>query len=601
MWLLSDNHLYNILGGFMNFSNRESWILKNIQFYNGSVNDLSKLCNVSTKTIRNDIRSINNKIREYNSNIEIEDNYIKFNSIYPTTHWLNIVKLNQSISLEDLIFLKLLIKNEYITMCDFANEVYTSKSKIEKLIATSPNLNRYVRGKRNVGIKICVSGDERIRLMISTLLPYVDDLNYLVTTRALVQQIIDNEIIIKNFNVCISIFNKYVNDIESITDNECKILILIIILCQEVFEYDSETLDKIIHSNINTEVASNKVITIVDTTTKQVLNAHNIHSFNNKLYDGLINHLVFSISLRYPNTIEVEMELRLRTLYSYAYTVAREIYNSLCICLNVNIASYEINYIAMYVQSLIDTNRQSMKFKLLIVCQYGLSVSHYIQTWIEKNTDIHLDISISSVLDFCNFNTNLNDIDLIVTTVDNLEVDMKKLIKVDTIPLDTQLSLVVRKITNINLQKQINEFFMNNTIKQIEITTIDEIYNFIVRDFQYANPKFIKALKERTDAGLSNINGVIIMHSDGSLLNENKFLIYKLNSPILLNDEQVKMIFVFAFSTKFIELFGSVIKQIYRVIYSEHYINALYETASDKQFMWIFKNQIKVNATHEHE
>lgn len=230
---------------------------------------------------------------------------------------------------------------------------------------------------------------------------------------------------------------------------------------------------------------------------------------------------------------------------------------------------------------------------VLIVCQYGLSVSHYIQTWIERNINLDLNFEISSVLNYWNIKDASKKYDLIVTTIDNLEVDGTNLIKVDTVPLDSQLLQVKNKITNVYFQNQMNSFFSNNTLKQIKINEIDQMYEIISNDFKHANNQFIDAMRKRTEAGLSIVNGVVIMHSDGTLITDNRLLIYKLDEPITYNGEAVKMIFVFAFTTEFIERFNSVIKQIYRVIYSEQYVHALYETKTDKQFMWILRNQIR--------
>lgn len=549
------------------------------------------MCNVSSKTIKNDISSINEKISSYDSSIDVDHNVAVFNSIYNSVHWHNIVKLNQSIDEEDLIFLKLIIKTDYIAMSDFASEVFMSKSKLEKLIATNPNLNRYLDKKRNVGIKVDCDIEIKIKLLITTLLPYVDDLNYLVTSRALIQQVTESDITIESFKSSIDTFNMYVARLGNITDNECKILILLILINNQLLE--TNNLDNYIDLYISSDQSDEKVKLIISNIVKEILEANNIRDLDSKLYLGLINHLSYATMNRYPNTIEDDMELRLKQEHSYTYNIALELYKKLCISLGADIPRYEINYITMYIQSLINTSVQNQKFRLLIVCQYGLSVSHYIHSWIEKHVELELEIAVSSVLNFWKLQSNLNEIDLVVTTIENLEVNSDKLIKVDTIPLESQLYAVRNKIINSNFQKQMDSFFDSKSINTIDIKNIEQVYEMISNDFKGSNSKFLDAMKARTEEGLSNVNGVIIMHSDGSLITENRLIIYKLKTPIDYDGEVVRMIFVFAFTTEFIEQFGSVIKQIYKVIYAKEYVSALYETTTDNQFMWMLKNQIK--------
>ncbi len=577
----------------MRFTSRESEIIICLQEQEISINQLATEFNVSTKTIKSDLKRINDKIISYDSKILADGPVVRFKSIYPSVHWKNIVRLNRTIEEEDLIFLKLLFKSEFISISDFADELYISKSKLEKLLLVSPNLNQHITKKRNLGIKIELVEADKISLAISILLPYVDDLNYLVTARALVQQINERDVTIEQFNIYIKLFNSQVSSLERITDQECKILILLILITKHLLNYEDLIVNQMIIEYINKEQGNEKVKTVIEQDIREILKSNNIAGIGDELLRGLISHIENVVSNQYANTIEEAMELRLKTEYSYAYAIATELYNKLTLSLGVNIEEYEKNYLTLYIQSLINNSSEFQNMNILIVCQYGLSVSNYIQTWIEQNIRIPLNFKISSVLNYWNLKDTTNQFDLIITTIDNLEAERTKIVKVDTVPLEQQLATVKQNILNVHFQKQMNSFFSGNSLRQISIKSIEEMYPLISNDFNNCNTKFIEAMKKRTDEGLSNVNGVIIMHSDGSLITEDKLLIYKLKEPINYNQEQVKMIFVFAFSLEFIERFNSVIKQIYRIIYSEQYVSALYETTTDKQFMWILRNQIK--------
>lgn len=577
----------------MKFTSRESNIIIIIQDSNYSLSQLATNFKVSTKTIKSDLARINQKISSYDSMITITNNQVGFKSIYPPVHWKNIVKLNRTIEEEDLIFLKLLFKTDYIPMSDFAAELYISKSKLEKLIQSVPNLNQYVVRRRNLGIAVELEIAQKLKLAISTLVPYVDDLNYLVTARALIQQVSEVDINFDDFNLYIKQFNYRINQLPNITDQECKILILLILISNHILNLTTEEVNQLVAEYINDEQSSIKLKAVIEAKVREVLSANNVTTNDQRFITSLTAHIDNVINNHYPNTIEPQMELRLKTEYSYAYSIATELYNRLSVLLSVDLPVYEKNYLALYIQSVINSNNQAQAMNLLIVCQYGMSVSHYIQAWIEQNLNIPLNFKISSVLNYWQIKDPANSYDVIITTIDNLELQSANLIKVETIPLEQQLLAVKQKIINVHFQKQINSFFSNKTLKQITISELDEVYPIINKDFKGGNPKFLTAMKKRTNEGLSNVNGVIIMHSDGTLITENRLLIYKLKQPLCYQQGEVKMIFVFAFTTEFIERFNSVIKQLYRIIYSEQYVHALYETKTDEQFMWIFRNQIK--------
>ncbi|WOO87125.1 PTS sugar transporter subunit IIA [Mollicutes bacterium LVI A0039] len=585
---------YTLNGGEMHFTAREAKIILKLQQSNISLDQLSEHLQVGQKTIRNDMKNINDKVLSFDSAIEINDQTICFKSIYPDVHWKNIIRLNLSIEEHHLVFLKLLFKEDYITMSDFATEMYMSKSKLEKMIATSPLLNEYVDKKRNVGIAIITSVDQKINLSISILLPYVDDLNYLVTSRALVQQITDKDITVEEFKIAVEKFNSQLTILKNITDNECKILILIILIGTNVLKLSDSNINDLVYKFLFTGENDEKIRSRIYSEVKVILQQNNIVSYDDQVIDALVIHIEAAMFNQFPNIIEDEMELRLKHQYSFAYNVATEIFNRLSFCFKLEWQLFEVNYIAMYIQTMINKNDFfGQNLKVLIVCQYGLSVSNYIQMWIENNVDIGIEFKICSVLDFWNIKCSISNFDVIVTTIDNLEIDQSKVVNVDTVPLDKQLLVVKSKLQKTYMKKQIDQFIDNISLSNIEINTVADVYPLIKEDFSDANDLFLEAMKKRTDSGLTNVNGVIIMHSDSKLISDNKLLIYRLNNPIKVQNVEVKMIFVFAFSSKYIETFNIVIKQIYRVIYSEQYVNALYESQSSNQFMWIFKNQIK--------
>ncbi len=575
----------------MNFSLRELKIINLLQSGSYDSEKLATQLAITSKTLKADINHINLALKEYESAIVIENKQIKFESIYPPVHWKNIVRLNIVVSEEDLILLRVLEKFEYIPMVELANELYMSKSKLEKVIATSPKLNEYVSRKRNVGIGVDLDFKQRINISASLLLPYIDDLNYLVTARAVINQVTDKQISVEQFQKYIRVFNAIISQIGNATDYECKLTIVIVILSLHVYKQDQQFTQKLITEYINHDSSDERLRYVVELTIRTIFADNNINISNDKLLQFCINHIEGAISNKLSSTISQDMELAIKSEFSFAYNIASQILTGIERELSTDFGQSEICYVAMYVQSLI-RNDEAVRFKVLLVCQYGMSVSNYIQVWIEQNIKLPIDFTISSIL---NYNTNIksNDYNLILTTIDNLEATTNNVLYLSSIPLPNELSEAKAKIIKAYNDALANSFFAINTIHRLQIDNIEQIYAKIESDFSGSNKEFIEKMAKRTRQGLTNVNGVIILHSDGTLITDNRMLIYKLDKPIVVDGEVVKMIFVFAFTAEFIKQYNNIIKQIYRVLYSDQYVSALYETTSDNQFMWIFRNQIR--------
>lgn len=576
----------------MKFNLRELKIINLLQTNTYTVNEMSELLNISSKTLKSDIEHINSSLIEYQSEVKVVNKVISFSSIYPVAHWKNIVRLNMTASEEDIILVRMLSKFEYIPMVDLASELYISKSKLEKIIATSPKLNKYIDKKRNVGIGSSADVDERIRICLEVLLPYVDDLNYLVTARAIVNQTTDDLITIEQFQTYISIFDKVLEQIDNLSDYECKIIILLIILSIHIYQKDEQYAIELISKYVNAKKADEDLNYIVELAIRTTFANNNINISNPKLLSFCVNHICSAMANVMSSTIDQEMELRVKTEFSFAYSIASQVLDSLTKSLNIDFLENEICYVAMYVQSLIRIDNVQKPFQVLIVCQYGMSVSNYIQVWIEQNIKLPIEFTISSILNYNN-NINSNQYHLILTTIENLESHNKNIIYLSSIPVPSELEEAKLKIHKVYNERLIESFFDITNIHSVDIEQLDKIYDHIKNDFNGVSDSFIEAMRIRTDEGLTNVNGVIIMHSDGSTITNNKLLVYKLDNPVVVNDEDVRMIFVFAFTQDFIKQYNNIIKQIYKVLYLDQYVSALYETTTTDQFLWILKNQIR--------
>lgn len=577
----------------MNFSKRESKLIYMLLDDNVEVHELCNDLNVTNKTLKSDIIRINRAITNFASEIKVIDNYVALETIYPASHWRSVMVLNQDISDEHLIFLKLLFKEDYVMISDFASELYMSKSKLEKAFQSSKLIKEYSKRVRNRGVIIDIPVANKFSLAISILLPYVDDLNYMVSSRRLIGQITDDPIQISEFKLVSENFNQLINNYDVLTDQESKVIFLILMLSKFVLPLSLNEQEELVNELVSMESKEQKLYGEIEKIIINTLSENNIQDIDKQILNNMIMHVQSSVDKQNYSTLSEKLENQIRTEYSYALTIAKELKCKLQSKLSLCLVEEEASYLAIYTQTFLNQTNKKLNLKILILCQYGLSLSNYIYFWIKQNISDDLDIETSSVLQFWQKKIDIDSYDAIITTIDNIETNPNATIMISSLPTDEEKQLIKRKLNKLSIEKQFKNIVSKENVKNVTIEKLDDLYEYIQKDLGNYNRQYLHKMRERTNEGLTNINGVLIFHSDSSLVDQNRLLIYKLHEPITVDGKQVKMIFTFVFTTEFINEYNDVIKKIYKVLYLDDYVAALYETKTNAQFMWIFKNQIQ--------
>lgn len=577
----------------MNFSKRESNLIYMLLDDNVEVHELCNDLNVTNKTLKSDIARINNAINNFASEIKVIDNMVTLDTIYPASHWRSVMVLNQDISDEHLIFLKLLFKDDYVMISDFASELYISKSKLEKTFQSSKLIKEYTKRVRNRGVIIDIPVANKFSLAISVLLPYVDDLNYMVSSRRLIGQITDEPIQISEFKLVSENFNQLIGNYEILTDQESKVIFLILMLSKFVLPLSSNEQEELVSELVSMESKEQKLYGEIEKIIINTLSENNIQDIDKQILNNMIMHVQSSVDKQSYSTLSEKLENQIRTEYSYALTIAKELKCKLQSKLSLCLVEEEASYLAIYTQTFLNQTSKKLNLKVLILCQYGLSLSNYIYFWIKQNISEDLDIETSSVLQFWQKKIDIDSYDAIITTIDNIETNPNATIMISSLPTDEEKQLIKHRLSKLSIEKQFKNIVSKENVKNVNIEKLDDLYEYIQKDLGNYNRQYLHKMRERTNEGLTNINGVLIFHSDSSLVDQNRLLIYKINNPITVDDKQVKMVFTFVFTTEFINEYNDVIKKIYKVLYLDDYVAALYETKTNAQFMWIFKNQIQ--------
>lgn len=421
----------------MRLTKREIHIMQILFQGQTSLDKMCKMLEVSEKTLRIEVKKINSSVSCYETMILISNGIAKLESVYSTVHWRNILKLNLAINDEDYVFLKLAFKNEWISMADFANEIYISKAKLEKLIHYSPLLKNSVRGIRNLGIRLKLEHFEKINSVIAVMLPYIDDLNYLVTSRVLINQMIDNIITIKRYKELTVTFNQFIDNTGLISDIECKVVFLLMLLKEAGLEVNAEDYLKLSFSPIQyeDEIFKKKV--------KLILAHHDFYDYDEGLIDELQKYIYETYSHKFFPQLPIIVGEQILTDYKLGYELAEDVLKLLDNSLKGEQTRY---YITLYIQSIINQCRSRQEIKILVISSYGSLFFNYIEVWLKAEINSNIKIEKWSILQYwqqkdetkCKF----FDYDLVITTVSNLEIGKTKLYKLNRLPtLDDKIQI----------------------------------------------------------------------------------------------------------------------------------------------------------------
>lgn len=416
----------------MRLTKREILIMQILFQGQTSLDEMCKRLKISEKTLRNEIKKINSSVSSYETMISIRQGIAKFESVYSIVHWRNILKLNLAISDEDYVFLKLAFKNEWISMADFASEIYISKAKLEKLIYYSPLLKNSVKGIRNLGIRLKLEHFEKINSIINVLLPYIDDLNYLVTSRVLINQVIDNTITIERYKQLIVKFNQFIDSAGLISDVECKVVFLLILLKEAGLAVDAKDYLKLSFIPIpnEDEMFKEKV--------KLVLAHNNLYAYDDLLIDELQKYIYETQSHQYFPQLPKVVGEQIVTDYKLGYKLAEDILNLIDDSHVVVRGEQTKYYITLYIQTIINQCRARQEITILVISSYGEPFFNYIEVWLMTEINPNIKTEKCSILQFwqqeVEYQCKLSDYDLVITTVSNLEIDKTKLHKLSRLP-----------------------------------------------------------------------------------------------------------------------------------------------------------------------
>lgn len=553
------------------------------------VDEILMQLQITSKTLKNNVDTLNENLFPYESKIVYKLDRLELVSNYPNAHWINLLCLYVKISDIDLVILNLLLIDEYITILDLSEKCFMSKSKVEKLLLSTDNLSLELTKTRNLGVKFDYDVLTRFNYFSEILNKYIDDLNYLVTTRLLIKQVMNQEIPIDLYNKAVDILttklsleDKSIFIIKKIFTN---ILLLIITEHEDLI---TTYIDQI----KNKQFDEATIKPIVAKTINSVFVEYSINKPDTKIYSNIIDHLLRLIDNSYlPSCLTDTLKESIKSRFSYAYEISQTILARLGLELATKFDEEDIYFLTIYIQSMLENHHDKKKVDILIVCEHGLSVSNYIASKISTKLTSNINVKILSIYEY-NKLTNSN-FDIVITTIKNLEAKTALVFKCSPLISDDEISkiddLINKKLLLNNLEVLLDA---KHFYDAKNYNSIDEFYQAILPSLEedgLIDSEFGMSLKKRVNSGLYDVNGVKILHASKQLVLKNKIVIIK----NVDNFDEAKMFFMFLFNEEFMLENNYFINQLYKVITDEDLMRSVTSATNFNQVKFLLTSYIK--------
>ncbi|UYO99307.1 PTS sugar transporter subunit IIA [Oceanotoga sp. DSM 15011] len=600
----------------MKITQRQSDFLKILlNDENININKISDLLNVSPQTVKQEIQDLKKLFIKYE--IEIYINNKNEIILYGHENILKMLKETEDLNefeIDNQIILLIILQKNYLTLQDIADELYTSRSLVEKHMQKIIKKNQNIYSKRRHGIIFKGSTLLKRNIFINLLFPYFSGINFKkeISKFNEIHFPILNYLNEKIINNTIKIIEEILK-IEMYTDESTnKIFLSILLLIYEkenniqyikdpiIKEYDKNSKYEIIINNIQKIINLNKdeknyIIHILENSKKIELNNKEnmikkmspliteileiikntvginlqndqilIKNFSTHVYTSLIEKIKFQELIDVKNTFK-----EFKRQYPLAYEMATISAQFIEKKYNISLSQEDIVYFTIHFQSALERSKEkTRKVKTIIICHYGISVSELIKLKLNR---LFPELQIKKVLTIQEYKKMKDQIqkekyDFIITTEKIIEEKIP-LIYVTPMLLEQELNKIrkvinCKKINNILTIKVLESKIINTNQKNVKNIIIEGIKYLIENN--YVKKEYLNSVLEREKISSTNLNTIAIPHGNPKFVKETKMVILRLKNSIIWNDSKVNIIFLFAASEETVKLNPLLLSTFYK-------------------------------------
>lgn len=530
-----------------------------------SSDDLSKRLACSKRTIYNSL----DRIKEYLDNNKIA---YKLDKIYGKGIFLEVNTSDIKIANIDFDIITDILSKKNLTLRDLMENYYLSYNKLtnmlEEINADMALYNICIETKQNSGIEL-IGKEKDINLYKRDLLLEIEDKNFYLekfydktsinTYQRHVNLIIRELKFDKKINEILLIHLIYLGNLENFNDDSLK-------QNQKsfYFSYAKKTEEICKDLNLEKEKLVNYFIKVYErinlkdyllirdsakTKAIELIAALKKHfeKIGDPIFDideqkitSLKKHLEESF-IRLSNDEKINNPLyeSIKKNYPYYYNEVIYITDKFNQQNQIKIPKEEVAYIVIYIITIEKTIDK--KLKGVIVCNYGVGISWYIQAILEENIKwikFNKPINISQF-----YNENYDDY-IVFSTLDLVDRDYIK------IP-ETLSEIDFEKITNqINKADYINLFDEDLFFIEDDLPSKKSVINFLadkLEELLYTTKDYRQSILYRELIATTEIgNGIVLLHGDPAFIKKSSISFLRLKKEIFWQEENVDIVILLA-------------------------------------------------------
>lgn len=600
-------------------------------------NELSKVFNVSRRTIRTDVQSIRDFCGE-DILISSRNQGYKYNL---ATEVENIKTIKDKE--ERIIYLlkELVLNSNGVNIFDIAEEVYVSEWTINNDIRELKNLYRGL--KINVSreiVKLDLKKEEREELLLTYIREYIKDYRF-----EQIFKIFKNNSFKQYHEFVKKVTKKYNFILRYYSKGDLMIIMLLSLGNESIEEFDKNSYyeeilgiikslkieegakriaieiskrienlevlnekEKEIRENLKSNRADLRLLEeIIDKANKKY---HLDIKLNEQIKSDLWIHILLAVerckrNIIINNPLKEYIKNEIPFLFDVAMFIGDEIESSFKIRLNVNEICYITSYVGVSIENQSNVILIKKDLMVVIIALEGKSITYHLFNRLEQTLGDNINkVIISSQEELNMLKQYPYDIDLVITT-SNISIDRVKREYIISPNITIMDEIKIREIIEeeeSNRKKEhfknvFNYFFKEELyVQDLGINSREQAIGALYSTLEengYVDIEFYKGLRERENLLSTSIDsGVAIPHATNCNAIKSGVCVGILNKPVLWGRIYVKVVLLFAVSREDTKKQIGLYDYLIKFLGNKSYIEKLSRSKSFEEFKKILEENI---------
>jgi len=595
----------------MRLTVRQSDIIRCI--YNGmeiSVKQIAVSVGVTSSTVRNEIQAMKDFFESYGIDVRInEKNQLRVLGRERMAQMVQDTKMYTEFAVNNQIFLMLLLHSGYMTIQEIADELFVSKSLVDKQLPTV--LKKYagqIESMRHYGIRYSQDELRRRMAFVDLLKNYMvgNDLegefvqfhkthfpvlNYFTSVqlsrvaRMMRTTLNEKRITFADDSVCqlylYMLITAYRND-KNETIHEDSAVIQSILRLGSSQDY-SFLIDKLtpemddrylknesrffqylfLGLRKNKSPDRGRMIAEMSPVLQEIFRKIRevlLFDLDNDtdLFEGLAIHIYTAILRNIPME-EYQMEQwdiqEFRRQYPIGIEMASIAAEIIAEKLDCTVNDEDLLYLAFHFQSAVERfNTNAKKVKAIIICHYNVAAAKLICERIRRR---FTEIDIAGIYSLQEFkNCTLSKIDLVLTT-DKIPSMSIETIYITPMLKETEMQVIAEFVEKKRISERMILKIQEADVIHLSCVgskegAIEKSVAYLER-IDYVDDRYLRSVLERERISSTNLKYIAVPHGNPQFVRDTKLVITRIDEPVRWGTADVSCVFLFAYNDKMLE------------------------------------------------